>query len=208
MGQQPGLQVLTAAGLHIEHPAGTQHGDEDLHRPDLAGRRLHDGHPVAGKVHEHALSGRVLHAQHHVLLAQPALALGAEPAVAPALGLSGSPLQPEQAEREVAVALEFAVHLSPLRQRPAGRQLGRRRREQHCLQARLVELRRQRPAQPGRLRPGQVLVDGGLAGARAAGDLPVVHTCGLEPQHLANLAHGQSPYGHADPPDEALVKPR
>src|SRR5262249_16184699 len=93
MGQQPRLQVLASRRLDVEHPAGAEHRHEDLGRGDLAGQPIDEVHLVAGEVDEHPLPGRVLHPQHRVLDAQPALVVVAGLTVAPALGLVLAQLQ-------------------------------------------------------------------------------------------------------------------
>ena len=190
VGEQPGLQVLATGGLHVEQPAAAEDRDEDLHLGDLAGGGVDEGHPVAGEVDEEPLPGGVLEAHHHVLPSQPLVVAEAELAVPPPIGMALSPLQPEQAEGDVPAPLQLAMHLPPVGDRPAREQGGAGWREQLRLDLRRVQLGGQRPAQPRRLRPAQVLVDGRPPEAGASSDLRDVEARGLEPQHLADLAHG------------------
>src|SRR5450759_6042889 len=50
---------------------------------------------------------------------------------------------------------------------------------------------RRRPLHAGRLRGGQILVDGALRDGATAGDLVLAQSEGMEPQNFLQLAHGQ-----------------
>src|SRR5437868_12797346 len=64
-------------------------------------------------------------------------------------------------------------------------------REQRLLDLLLIAGVRQRPTDAGRLRGGQVFVDGALGNRTTAGDLMLAQSEGMEPQNFLQLAHGQ-----------------
>ena len=74
-------------------------------------------------------------------------------------------------------------------------------RKQHRFQCWLGHLRRQRPAQPRRRVPLQIIMHRALADVGAAGNLPL-HQLKIEiqPQDFSGLAHGHSLSGHRSPP--------
>ncbi len=190
VGAHPAGEVLAPGRLGVEHAAGPEHGHEHLGRAHLAGGGVGVGGFVAGEVDEHALPGGVAEAHDHVLGREPALVVQAELAVAPSLGMVLPPLQPQQAQGDMATLLQLPVDLTPLRHRPPGRQLAARRREELGLQGRLVEALGQGPGQTGRLGPGQVLEDRRPARPDANGDVANTDPGGLQPQDLGDLAHG------------------
>src|SRR5437868_12784602 len=64
-------------------------------------------------------------------------------------------------------------------------------REQRLLDLLLIAGVRQRPTDAGRLRGGQVFVDGALENRTTAGNLMLAQSEGMEPQNFLQLAHGQ-----------------
>ena len=103
-------------------------------------------------------------------------------------------LLPEQLQRH-AVALELAVDVGALRPGPVADRGGAA--EQPAIQRRVVQLVRQRPAQPTLRRPLQIVIDRphpdrARLGHRLVGQSLLMS----EPQYLANLPHLQPPCRH------------
>ncbi len=192
---QPGLHLLIAGGLRVGVRTDAQYGDEQRSRADGTTLGIVQGDGGTRPVDEQFLARPVLLAQHHVLLAAPALVQLAEAAIAVAVWVGLPVLLPKQQQREVAVPLELFVDSRKVGRPPLG--LGLQRRlgaEQLVLELRLVAALRQRPAQAGGLGPLQVLMDSGLADRTTAGDLPLreLHLV-VKPENFLDLAHGQSP---------------
>ena len=123
-------------------------GDEQLHRPHLAGRRVDDVDRVAGEVDEHLLAGGMALPHRR---AQPALegaVLLAEPTVAEPVRMSGAIFLPQERQGD-ALAPHLLVERRPFRSRTSARRIrGRSRREQKALQRRVVEPVRQGQPKP------------------------------------------------------------
>ncbi len=106
----------------------------------------------------------------------------------PALRLLGLVLLPQQQPRHAA-ARELGVNVSKIGFRPPIR-----RRHRSTVQLRvqcfLVQLVGQRPGKPCLARSPQALLHRRQRAADGRRDLPALQPCGLQPQHLENLAHG------------------
>ena len=76
----PVAQILAQRGAREGVRAGAQNSDEQRGRQAVAGARVVERDGVAGPVHEHLLAGAMLLAQHHILIAAPALVQLAETA--------------------------------------------------------------------------------------------------------------------------------
>jgi hypothetical protein len=197
VGGRPGRQRLGRHRLGVRVARRAQDRDEQLGRRDLARGPVDDRDRRAREVEEALLAGPVLAAQDHV---EPPgvrpVPLG-EPGVGEAVGAALAVLGPEQHERD-ALAAQLAMDDRPVGDRP-GRVGGRRGGppEQALLEAAVVEIRGQRPAEAGLAgaveivadgRPGQADRDADLAGAQVLRF--------VEPQDFADLAHGSTGTGH------------
>src|SRR5579863_1957972 len=77
-------------------------------------------------------------------------------------------------------------------------------RKQSRFQLCLGHFRWQRPTQPRRREPFEVIMDRALADVGAAGDLPLPQLeIEMQPQNFSGLAHGHSLSGHLDLLSEA-----
>ena len=104
-------------------------GDEQLHRPHLAGRSVDDVDRVAGKVDEHLLAGGVALPHRGAQSALEGAVMLAEPTVAKPVRMRGAILLPQQRQGD-ALATHFLVDGRPIRRRTSARRLrGRGRRE-------------------------------------------------------------------------------
>ena len=188
---EPRPEILAPGRLGVQEPGTAEHPDEDLRPRGLARAWVDDLHRVAREVDEAPLAGPVAEAHHDVLAGEPGLVVVAELAVAVAVGVLLFPLDPDEPERDVAVAtLQLPVHLPPVGDGPARCERRRGRRVEQLLEPLVVEVVRQRPPEAAGLGSCQHLVDGRLAGPGARGDLPVGEPCGLEPQGFSDLSHG------------------
>lgn len=188
---QPALQLLGGTGLGVDHPRGAQHRDEHLVAVNLAAGRVNPGGSlVAAEIDEHPLPAGIRQAHHHVGGVQPLGVVVTEAAVTPAVGVGLFPLQPQQPQCHMAVlALELLVHRSPIRDRPQSGRDRHRRREQGRLERLSGHALGQRPAQPGPLRPGQVLAHRGLRHGRVERDLTLRQALRVQAQDFGDLSH-------------------
>ena len=116
VGAGPIGQLLRPRRLGVGEVRGAEHADEYLRLADFAGRRIDDGDPFAGIVHERFFAGHMMLAHHR---RQPPLEPAqqvAVPAVAVALGMGLPIFLPEDRHRD-AGALQFARQGSPVRLR-------------------------------------------------------------------------------------------
>ena len=168
-------------------------GDEQLHRPHLAGRRVDDVDRVAGEVDEHLLAGGMALPHRR---AQPALegaVLLAEPTVAEPVRMSGAILLPQERQGD-ALAPHLLVERRPFRSRTSARRIrGRSRREQKALQRRVVEPVRQGPAQARHAGALEIRVHRPVAERHGAPDHALAQPAlELQTQDIADLPHRQS----------------
>ena len=93
--------------------AGPKYPHKDLGLTDLALLRIHDGHRLAGVVHENLLSGLVLLAQNRIEAVPPLAEEIAEAAVLVAIGVNCLVLEPQELERD-RFAAELGVDVLPV----------------------------------------------------------------------------------------------
>ena len=207
MAADPVRQPLAPADLRVGQAGGAEHGDEDLRRPHLAGRRVDHRQRLPGEVDEQLVAGEVglAHGQRHA--AAPGGVEVAEPAVAVALGVLGPVFLPQQQQRHPGAA-QLGMDPRPVGLRP--QRLPRRegRAEQPRLQRGIVQPGRHRPGDADHRRAAKVLGDRVAADADRGGDLPLALAAGvLEAKDFSNLAHGQSLGGHGSPRRRCRTEP-
>jgi hypothetical protein len=114
MRADPVRQPLRPAGLRIGVVRSTEHGDEDLGRPHLAGDRIDDGDLLAGVIDEQLVAGDVVlpHGRCQAML-EVTVEL-AEAAVAVPVGMASAVFFPEHHEVD-AWSLHLAHQCSPIR---------------------------------------------------------------------------------------------
>ena len=142
---------------------------------------------LARVVDEQLVTRRMILPQHALLAGEPAAVLITEHAVLPAVRMRGFVLFPQQQTRDTA-APELAVQVGKVR--PWRARQRHRAPVQPRVQYRLVDLDRQRPAQPGLASTADALLHRRAGAADRGSDLSVAEAVGLEPQHLTDLAHG------------------
>ena len=157
MAADPVRQTLAPGGFAVGVVGGTEDGDEDRRRPDLAARGVGDRHGLAGVVDEQFLAGGMRLAQAEREPPDPLPIEGAETAVAVAGRVLGFVFLPEEVEGD-ALAPQFAVHDRPI---GIGASLVRRcrRRVQLRLERRLAQSCRQGPGDAVELRPAEEIAD-------------------------------------------------
>ena len=153
VGGGPVRQLLGRGRLGVGEAAGAERGDEQLDRPQLTRAPVDQSRPLAREVDESLLAGAV-HLPHR--RPQPPRPLPvdlAELRVAVAAGMDLEVLLPEQLQRDP-VALELAVDVRAVGSGSVGH--WRRAAKQPGLERRVVQVGRQRPAQPVPSRPLQI----------------------------------------------------
>jgi len=155
----------------IAHTRGRYKNLGLAHRARL---RIPHRHRHARVVDEELLPGLVLLAHPDRQLTLPRPVQVAEPAVLEALRIAGFVLLPQHEQRH-APPLQFVVDHLPVRQWPR-RAVKRRRGKQQRLQRRLTHPLRQGPADPGPLRPPQILPHRRAAHAATVGNLAPAQT--------------------------------
>jgi len=114
----PVAQILAQRSARKGVRAGAQNGDKQRGRQDLTGALVMKRNGVTGPVHEHLFAGAVLLAQHHILVAAPAIIQLAETAVTIAIGLGFAILFPDQLQGEMFMRLQLPAHFAKIRQGP------------------------------------------------------------------------------------------
>ena len=171
----PIRQLLRPRRLGIGEVRGAEHADENLRLADFARRRISDPDPLARIVHERLLAGDMVLAHHRRQASFKTTKQIAEPAVAVALGLDLSVFLPEDHHRH-ARPLQFARQGRPVRfdpPPPAGRNRGAPKELE--FQSLLGDVVRQRPFEPGRRRPFQIVLDRAARHAQTPPDLARAH---------------------------------
>ena len=192
MRTDPVPQILPGGGLGEGVAAGAQHRHEHGGRVHLTALRVVNRNRGPGVIHEHLLAGAMLLTQHQVELLQPPPVEIAEAAIAVALRVALASLLPDQLQGQVLVRLQLLVDLGPIRLRVFAPNGGTGPlRKQRLLDLLVTPVLRRRPLHSGRLRGGQVLMDGALGKGTTAGDLMLAQSEGMEPQNFFQLAHGQ-----------------
>ena len=182
VGASPVRQCLRPGRLGIGEVRGAEHADEDLRLADFSGRRIGDPDPLARIVDERLLPGDVVLAHHG---GQPPFETAkqiAEAAVAVTLRMDLSVFLPEDRHRD-ARTLELARQGRPVRLGPpplALRDLGPP--IQPRFQSLVGDVVRQRPGQPGRRRPLQIVLDRRARHAKTSPDLARAHPIVAQPQ--------------------------
>jgi hypothetical protein len=187
VGPDPLVELLGPGRLGVGVAAGPEHGDEQLDRDLLPRPPVDQVRALAREVDEGLFAGPVLLAHRGPKLACPAAVDLAELAVAVAVLVDPAVLLPQKVQR----------HARPLQLLMDPHQVGRRplppRRGQHeqpRLQSGVVQLRRERPAEPGPPRPAHVLRHCPHAHPQRPGNRPVAQaTLVLQSQDLAYLSH-------------------
>ena len=183
VGASPVRQCLRPGRLGIGEVRGAEHADdEDLRLADFSGRRIGDPDPLARIVNERLLPGDVVLAHHG---GQPPFETAkqiAEAAVAVTLRMDLSVFLPEDRHRD-ARTLELARQGRPVRLGPpplALRDLGPP--IQPRFQSLVGDVVRQRPCQPGRRRPLQIVLNRRARHAKTSPDLARAHPIVTQPQ--------------------------
>ncbi len=90
--------------LGVSEAGGAQHGDEDLHRDDLAGIGVDHLGGAAGEIDEQALAGDMDLTHRRLQPTGPGPVEIAEPGIAEAVGGAGAVLLPQQRQRHIGTA--------------------------------------------------------------------------------------------------------
>ena len=171
----PGFQLLIASRFRVDVRTCAQHRNKQRCWPGLPRRVVIDGDRCPRPVHEHLFPGLVFLPQHHIQVPPPVLIALAKPTVAIPLGIRLSVFFPQQLQGQMAMLLELLMNGFPFRLRPlplrsgldglVPKQLG--------FQFLFAQALGQRPTDPGRSRPLQILVDRTQPHSATAGDLPL-----------------------------------
>src|SRR6266851_919253 len=186
----PISERLGPARLGIGEVGGAQYRDKDLRRPGLAGQPVDDHrHRVAGVIDKQLVAAGMGLPHRNRDPGGPAPVQLAEPRIAIPVGMPLDVLVPKDLQRDV-LALQLAVNRRPvglgatavtLLLADPGKELR--------FQRRVGQLARQWPVQPGDREPLQCQPDGRERHADSAGDLVAGYPGGLQPKHVAHLAH-------------------
>ena len=190
VGSDPVGERLGPARLGVGEVGGAEHGDKDLRRPRLAGKPINDHrHRVAGVIDKQLVAAGMGLPHRDRDARGPAAVQLAKPRVAIPVGMPLDVLVPQDLQRDV-LALQLAVNRRPiglgatavtLLLASPGKELRFQRRVGH--------LGRQRPAEPGDGEPLQRQPDRRRRHADTASDLVAGQSGGLQPEHVAHLAH-------------------
>ena len=187
VGVDPVGQLLGRGRLGVGEAARAEHGDEQLDAPHLARAGVDQRRPLPGEVDERLLAGAVDLPHRRPQPSRPLPVDLAELRAAVAVRMDLGVLLPEQLQRD-AVALELPVDVRAVGPDPVvHRGLAP---EQAGLERRVVQLGRQRPAQPLLDRPLKIQRHRTHADRAGPGYRPVRQPMlVLEPQNLTNLPH-------------------
>ena len=200
MRGDPVRQLLAPRRLGVGEAGGAEHGDEDLHRDDLAGIGVNHLAGAAGEIDEHPLAGNVDLAHRRLQPAGPGPVEIAEPRIAEAVGAAGAVLLPQQRQRHIGTA-QLAMHPAPIGHRALIGRDARGRREQQRFEPRVVEILGQWPGEAGGACPAQIARHRALAQPKAAGRCPLRQPAfKAQSQNFTDLAHRQSLGRHLVPP--------
>ena len=182
MGAGPVRQLLRPCRLGVGEIRSAEHADEDLRLADFARRRIDDADPLARIVHERPVSGNMVLAHHR---RQPPLEPAqeiAEPAVAVADRMGLPVFLPEDCHRH-AGTLQLARQGRPVRfdPPPLASRYSRPPKELE-FQGVVGDLVPQRPCQPRRRRPFQIVLDRAARHTKAPPDLARAHTVPVKAQ--------------------------
>ena len=182
MGAGPVRQRLRPGRLGIGEVRGAEHADENLRLADFARRRIDDADPLARIVHERLFPGDMVLAHHRSQPPFESTKQIAEAAVAVAFRVGLSVFLPEDRHRD-ARTLQLTRQGRPVRPDPpplALRDPGATK--ELALQSLVGDAVRQRPCQPGRCRPFQIVLDRRARHAQTSPDLARAHPIMVKPQ--------------------------
>ena len=206
MRADPVRQGLRPGRLGVGEVRRPQHGDEDFRHAHLAGDRVGDRHLLAGIVDERLVPGDVglAHGRRQAALEFPVQLTKA--AVPVAMGMNGAIFLPQNQQRD-ARPLHLAHQRRPVGFGiPAPARLAARRGKQQLFERLVGQIRRQRPAKPGRGCSGQVILHGAAADADLPGDDPSPRVRPkMQMQNLSYPPHGQSLPRHPATPSIAMA---
>ena len=195
MGPDPIGQRLGPGRLGIGVIRGPEHGDEDLGFAHHTRLGIDDPDLLARVIDEHLVAGGVVLAHHRRQAPLELPEQVAEPRVAVAIRMPVPVFLPQHHQID-AGPLQFARQGRPIRLRPPAESrphpgAG----EQPLLQHVVRQLGRQRPRQPGRRRPLEIVLNRAARHPQRAPDLAGTHPIAVKPQHLSNLPHRQLSLG-------------
>ena len=182
VGAGPVRQRLRPGRLGIGEVRGAEHADENLRLADFARRRIDDADPLARIVHERLFPGDMVLAHHRGQPPFESTKQVAEAAVAVTFRVGLSVFLPEDRHRD-ARTLQLARQGRPVRPDPpplALRDPGATKKL--ALQSLVGDVVRQRPCQPGRRRPFQIILDRRARHAKTSPDLARAHPIMVKPQ--------------------------
>ena len=156
VGVDPVGQLLGRGRLGVAEAARPEHGDEQLDPPQLPRMPVDQGRPLPGEVDERLLAGPVDLSHRRPQPPRPLPVDPAELGVAVAVGVDLGVLLPEELQRD-AVPLQLPVDVRTVGPDPVARR--RRVGEQPGFERPVVQVGRQRPAEPALRRPPQIAVD-------------------------------------------------
>ena len=182
MSAGPVRQGLRPCRLGVGEIRSAEHADENLGLADFARRRIDDADPLARIVDERLVSSDMVLAHHW---RQPPLEPAqeiAEPAVAVAVRMDLPVFLPQDRHRH-AGPLQLARKFRPVRfdPPPLASRYSRAPKELE-LQGVVGDILAQRPFQPRRRRPFQVVLDRRARHAKAAPDLTRAHAVVVKAQ--------------------------
>src|SRR5580692_4734441 len=168
---------------------------------DRSAARIINRNSVASPIDKKLLSSFVFLAQHDILLAAPALIQLAETGVAIAVWMSLPVLLPQQLLGHMCMLLPLPVQLGEVRHRQYGGPGPWRTPKQGRLQPAFMPILSKRPRHSGGFGSLQIFVSGSKADRATAGDCSQPQAqLKSQSKNFFDLAHGQSPRWHADPP--------
>jgi hypothetical protein len=199
VGPDPVRELLRGTGLGVGVAGGAQDADEELDQHRRPSRGVPEHGPLAREVHEGLLPGAVDLTHGRGQGPYPAVVVGAELAVAMALGMGLDELQPQALQRH-AWALEFLVDPDHVRQGAWNPHQVTDPSEQPGLELAVVQLLGQGPPQACLGGPPTVFRDRAHADATGPGDGPVGQAGPeLQPQNLPHLPHPYPLRWHVGP---------
>ena len=184
MSADPIGQLLGRGRLGVGEAAGPEHGDEQLDAPRLARATVDQGRPLTREVEEGLLAGPVDLPHRRPQPPRPLLVDRTELGAAIALRMDLGVLLPEELQRD-AVALELAVDVRAVRPDPVVRR--GRAAEQLGLEHRVVQLGRQRPAEPALRRLLQIARNRTRTDEAGLRYLPVDNPCSCLSRRISRI---------------------
>ena len=187
----PVRQLLGPGRLGVGEVAGAEHRDEQLDRPQLTRAPVDQAGPLAREVDEGLLASPVDLSHRRPQPLDPVPVQLAKLGVAVAVRIDLDALLPEQLQRD-AVAFQFAVDVRAVGPRSEAVPHRLAATKQPGLERRVVQLGRQRPAEPARSRLLQIPRNRSCADNAGQSYFPVRQSLlMLEPKDFPNLPHQQ-----------------